>query len=173
MPSQRPIVRAARLDPCIMLAVFSAALVFDAMSSAMAQGALHRMWDDLIARPSGPLAFRFLLQPVMAAIIGVRDGLKDAQTGRSPYFWTVLSQPDKRNARLREGAWATSRIILLGLVMDAIYQFKVFGTFYPVEALIIVLVLAFIPYLLIRGPVARIARWRNRRMSSNHAQGAP
>ena len=42
--------------------------------------------------------------------------------------------------------------------MDAIYQLKVFGTFYPGEAVIIALVLAFVPYLLIRGPVARIAR---------------
>jgi hypothetical protein len=156
-----------------MLAAFSAVLLFDAMSSAIAQGALHRMWDDLLARPSGPVAFRFLLQPVMAAILGVRDGLKDAKIGRSPYFWTVLSQPDKRNARLREGAWATSRVILLGLVMDAIYQFKVLGTFYPVEALIIVLALAFVPYLLIRGRVDRIARWWSRRTSSDHAQGAP
>ena len=42
--------------------------------------------------------------------------------------------------------------------MDTIYQLKVLGTFYPGEAVIIALALAFVPYLLLRGPVVRIAR---------------
>jgi hypothetical protein len=46
--------------------------------------------------------------------------------------------------------------------MDAIYQLIVLKRFYPVEALIIALLLAFVPYLLIRRPAARIARrWRD------------
>jgi hypothetical protein len=120
--------------------------------------ALHRFWDDLVERPSGPMAFRFILQPVMVAIAAIHDGIKDARTGRSPYFWTVLSKPHERVARLREGLNATARIILLGLAMDVIYQIIALKTFYPVEALIIALMLAFVPYLLIRGPAARIAR---------------
>ena len=116
---------------------------------------LTRIWEDLVARPDGPLSFRFILQPVMAALLAVRDGIKDARTGRSPYFWTVLSDVHKRNARLREGMAATARIILLGLAIDAVYQIKVLGTFYPFEALTVALVLAFLPYLLLRGPVER------------------
>ena len=54
-------------------------------------------------------------------------------------------------------AWtATARIILLGLAMDVIYQVMVFNMFYPIEALIIALLLAFVPYLLIRGLVVRV-----------------
>jgi hypothetical protein len=121
--------------------------------------ALQRMWQDLTGRPSGPMSFRFILQPVMAAIAATHDGIRDAQLGRSPYFWTVLNNPDKRAGRLREGLVSTARIILLGIGMDAIYQAKAFGTFYPVEALLIALALAFIPYLLLRGPIERIAHW--------------
>jgi len=45
--------------------------------------------------------------------------------------------------------------------MDVIYQFIEFKTFHPAEAVIIALLLAFVPYLLFRGPVARIVcRWR-------------
>ena len=101
----------------------------------------------------------------MAAIVAIHDGLKDARTGRSPYlwtvvrFWTVAHTRGERVERLREGLIATSRIILLGIVMDAIYQFLEFPTFYPVGALLIAVLLAFVPYLLIRGPVTRIARW--------------
>ncbi|CCB66835.1 MULTISPECIES: hypothetical protein [unclassified Hyphomicrobium] len=117
-----------------------------------------RQWQDFTGRPSGPMSFRFILQPTMAMMAALHDGINDARLGRSPYFWTVLTNAQKRPGRLREGIISTARIVLLGLVMDAIYQFKVLGTFYPAEAVIIAVVLAFVPYLLIRGPVARIAR---------------
>src|SRR5262245_5339431 len=105
---------------------------------------LNRMWQDFLARPDGPLSFRFILQPTMAAVLAVRDGIKDARTGRSPYFWTVLHNKEKRNARLEEGLAATARILLLGLAMDVIYQIWVLGKLYPTEAAIVAISLAFI-----------------------------
>ena len=122
----------------------------------------HRMWTDLLDRPGGPMTFRFILQPIMAAIAALIDGIRDARLGRSPYFWTILSDGQRRTRRLREGFISTARIILLGIGMDAIYQYRVLKTFYPDEAVIIALTLAVVPYLIIRGPVARIARrWRS------------
>jgi hypothetical protein len=126
---------------------------------AEAADALSRMWGDILARPEGPLSFRFFVQPAMAAILAIRDGIKDARTGRSPYFWTVLHDKQKRNARLEEGLAATARILLLGLAMDAIYQVLALGKFYPTEAAVVAIGLAFVPYLLIRGPAERLARW--------------
>jgi hypothetical protein len=105
------------------------------------------------------MRFRFILQPLMAAIAAILDGLKDARTGRSPYFWTLLRNPRERIERLNEGLNATARIILLGLVMDAIYQIIVLKRFYPAEAVIVALLFAFVPYVIIRGPVVRIERW--------------
>jgi hypothetical protein len=64
-----------------------------------------------------------------------------------------------RTRRLNEGLNATARIILLlGLVMDAIYQGIVLRRFYPAEAVIVALLFAFVPYVIMRGPAARIAR---------------
>src|SRR5215469_16338218 len=83
---------------------------------------LEQFWHDLVERPDGPMRFRFLLQPLITTIVAIRDGLKDAQSGRSPYFATVLGNPQERIGRLREGLNATARIIALGLVMDVIYQ---------------------------------------------------
>lgn len=127
------------------------------------QEILQRFWVDLLARPSGPLAVRFLLQPIIASALAIRDGMKDARDGRSPYFWTVLSQPAERRARLREGLSATSKIMIVALVLDVAYQIIRLQTVYPVEALVVAIVLGFIPYLLIRGPAARIARTLGRR----------
>ena len=94
----------------------------------------------------------------MAAIAAILDGLKDGRTGRSPYFWTLLRNPRERIERLNEGLNATARIIFLGLVMDAIYQIIVLKRFYPAEAVIVALLFAFVPYVIIRGPVVRIER---------------
>jgi hypothetical protein len=117
-----------------------------------------RFWHDLVERPDGPMRFRFILQPVMATIAAIRDGLVDARLGRSPHLMTVLRNPKERVGRLNEGLNATARIILLGIAMDVIYQLIVLKTFYPGEALVVALLLAFVPYLIIRGLVARIAR---------------
>ena len=62
------------------------------------------------------------VQPAMAAVAAIHDGIKDAKAGRSPYFWTVLRNPEKRVGRLREGLNATARIILLAIAMDVVYQ---------------------------------------------------
>ena len=130
----------------------------------------QRIWQNLLERPSGPMTFRFILQPIMVSIAAWRDGARDARTGRSPYFWTILTNPAEVRGRLREGQIATARILLLGLVMDVIYQAIVFDTFHPGEAAIISILLAFVPYLLLRGPFARVVAWWRARGSANDAQ---
>jgi hypothetical protein len=121
----------------------------------------ERIWHQLIERTDAPMRFRFVLQPLIAAIVAIRDGLNDARTGRSPFIPTMLYKPRERTERLREALNATARIILLGLVMDGIYQAIVLKRFYPAEAVIVALLFAFVPYVVIRGPATRIARrWR-------------
>lgn len=132
------------------------------------QDSWTRLWHDLLARPSGPFAFRFLLQPTMAAIAAVRAGLIDARTGRSPYFLALFTEPGERAARLHEGLSATAKIFFIGLAMDGIYQFVVLKKFYPLEALIVCVALAVVPYFIIRGPVARVARWWHSRHGADH-----
>ncbi len=117
-----------------------------------------RMWQNLFERPGGPMVFRFFLQPTMAAIAAWRDGIYDARTRRTPFFAGALTDPGQRTARLNEALVATARIILLGLVMDGIYQAIEFKSFHPVEAVIIALLLAFVPYVLLRGLITRAAR---------------
>jgi hypothetical protein len=117
-----------------------------------------RFWTDLVSRLTGPMTFRLILQAMMATIYAFRDGIKDAHEGRPAYFWSFFAHPELKGALLREGAKAVGRVIILGIVMDVIYQVTVFRRLYPLELVVVVLALAFIPYLLFRGPVSRIAR---------------
>ncbi len=122
---------------------------------------LGRLWSDILDRPTGPMMFRFILQPTMAIIAALRDGIHDARVGRRPYVWALIHgvrDSGGRGGRLWEGIVSTARILILGVVMDIIYQWKVLGTFYPVQAVVIAILLAFVPYLLLRGPIERIAR---------------
>ena len=145
----------ARFVVALMLVFVALGVVLYGFSAEV----LERIWQNMIDRTGGTMTFRFFLQPIMASIAALFDGIKDARAGRSYYLWTALTDPAKRAGRLHEGLISTARVILLGLCMDVIYQLIEFETFHPAEAVIIALLLAFVPYVLLRGPVARIARW--------------
>lgn len=119
---------------------------------------LVRFWQELVERPSGPLAFRFILQPAMATFLAIRDGWRDAEMHHPPYFWAIWHDPVTRGARLREGLAAVSRVLLLGVGMDLVYQVVRLHAFRPLETVMIALGLAFVPYLIARGPAARVGR---------------
>jgi hypothetical protein len=121
-------------------------------------GVFQRIWRDLMERPTGPMSFRFILQPLMAAVTAIIDGLRDARIVRSPFFRALLFEPQHRIPRLVEAFNAIARIILLGLVMDVIYQLIAFHRFYPAEAVIVALLLAVVPYVVLRGLITRGAR---------------
>jgi len=121
---------------------------------------LARFWENLVSRVGGPMTFRLILQPIMAAIFAVRGGLKDAREGRPAYFWALFTDSVNRRDMLRDGWKSVGRVFVFAIIIDLVYQWIVFRWFYPGEALLVSAILAFIPYLLIRGPVNRIARRR-------------
>ena len=119
---------------------------------------LARIVHDDFGRLDGPLHFRILLQPTMAIIFAIRDGLNDARQGRPAYFWSLFTEPMHRRERLRDGWRSISKIFIIAVVLDIAYQLIVFHWFYPFETLTVAVFLALIPYLLVRGPVNRIMR---------------
>lgn len=116
-----------------------------------------RFAENLVDRISGPMKFRFVLQPVMAVIFAVIAGLKDAKTGKPPYFWALFTNPAERAGMLKDGWKSVGKVFVLALVLDIVYQIIVLHTVYPGEVLIVALALAIVPYLIVRGLVTRIA----------------
>jgi hypothetical protein len=153
--------RSARIMAWLVVAITAALVVLGLAWYGFSAEVHQRIWRDMAERPGGPMSFRFLLQPTMAFIAALHDGIQDARIHRTPYLRAILRDPAQRGDRLREGLFATARIILLGLGMDAVYQWRVLGTFYPGEALLITFLLAVVPYLVLRGPISVIARRLN------------
>ena len=89
----------------VLLIAFTAAGVF---WYGFTEEVRHRVWEQLIERPGGPMTFRFILQPCMAAIAALRDGVNDARSGRRPYFWALLANPLEDSHRLYEGLISTA-----------------------------------------------------------------
>jgi len=125
---------------------------------------LTRLWENLGGRIGGPMSLRLLLQPTIATILAIRSGLADARAGKPPFFWTVLTNANDRRELLRSGWKSVAKVFTMAVVLDVVYQLIVARWVYPLEAVIVAFVLACVPYLLLRGPVNRIASgWRRKR----------
>jgi hypothetical protein len=121
----------------------------------------QRIIENLFGRLDGPMHFRFILQPLIAVIFALIDGIKDAKNGKPAYFWAIFFNPGNRKELLKDGWKHVGKILILAIVLDTVYQLKVFHKIYPGEMLIVAFILAILPYLLLRGPVNRLMKlWK-------------
>lgn len=113
----------------------------------------------LLGRIEGPLSFRIIIQPVVAMVLAVRAGLKDAREGRPPHLWAILTDSVHRGQLLRESWKDVAKVFIAAFIIDLIYEIIALRRIYPLQSVIVATTLALIPYLIIRGPVNRIARY--------------
>jgi hypothetical protein len=119
---------------------------------------LTTYWNDFLGRFEGPLHFRLIMQPLMAILFAVRDGRRDAREGRGAYLWSLFSDAAQRAYLLRDGIKSIAKVFVLAFVLDHAYQFIEWHGIKPLQGLLTAVVLAVIPYVLLRGPVNRVAR---------------
>ena len=63
-----------------------------------------RFWHDLLERPDQFMRFRFILQPIMAAIAALHDGIEDARTsGDRPTFGRCSAVHRSASAAWKKG----------------------------------------------------------------------
>ena len=116
-----------------------------------------RVLSDLVGRVEGPLKLRLVIQPLVACIFAVRAGLRDAREGKSPYFWALAFDAGHRRQLLGQGWRDIAKLFVAAVILDVIYQFIALHTVYPGEAVVVAIVLAVIPYALIRAAVGRLS----------------
>jgi hypothetical protein len=124
---------------------------------------LFQRGEHLFSRAGGPLTFRLVIMPTVVTLVAIRAGLRDAREGNRPFGWALISNPAEV---WRSVVKDVGRIFIVALVMDTVYQLMVLRWFYPGEALVVALVCAVLPYVLLRGPVNRLARGRYRNQAN-------
>ena len=120
---------------------------------------LAKSGEMLMGRWGGPMSFRCVMQPLVACFLAVSAAIRDARAGRPAYFfWPVFYCGERRKELLRQLWKDVGKVFLVACVLDVIYEMIVYRWVYPGQAMIVGVVLAIVPYLLLRGPVGRLAR---------------
>ena len=115
--------------------------------------------DMLIGREHGPLHLRFVFQPLVAVVIATRVGIRDAREGLPDFLFLAAIMDKARRAELLREVWRNvGKVLIVAFTLDVIYELIVWRRVYPIQAVLVAVVLAVVPYLLIRGPATRIAR---------------
>ena len=113
---------------------------------------------DIPKRLEGPGRLRFVLQPLMAILLGVRSGRADAAAGRPPFLRGILFHSGHRGALVQSGLETISTVLLAGVLADSVFQWILLGISYPGAALVIGPVLVTVPYALTREVAGAVAR---------------
>ena len=116
--------------------------------------------EDIPRRLAGPGRFRFILQPAIATFLGIRSGLADARAGRPPYLYGMLFHRGLRREFVRTGFETVANLLLMGILLDAVFQWVILGVSHPGAALVVGPVLIGGPYSLARALSNRLARRR-------------
>jgi len=119
---------------------------------------IGRGWDNFVARPNGSFGLRFYVQPTMAGLLALRDGIQDARKGRQGYLWAMLTRRERRLQLLHEGWRGALTPFLVAIALDSVYQLVTVKFVYPLELLFTATLLALVPYALLRGPFNRLAQ---------------
>lgn len=120
-------------------------------------------WARFLLQTRGPFSFRFIVQPVMAMLIGIRAGARDARLGTHPYFSWFITHRDDRSELLKSLWKDIARLFIFATALDMLVQWLMFKWIYPGGAILVGFFLAVPTYVLVRGPTNRIIQMKNRK----------
>ena len=135
-----------------------------------------RIWENLIARIDGPMKFRIILQPLVSLYFAITAGKRDARIGQVPYLLGLITFKGHRKKLIKQGWKDVGKVFIAAIVIDIIYQMvMIFGRgsqsmYYLMETILTAFILAFIPYIIFRGPVNRIFRRKHNGISAENSE---
>jgi hypothetical protein len=121
----------------------------------------QQFFEDMLARLSGAGRLRFVLQPVAALLVGMRDGIRDSRAGCPPFLLALVSQRARRTDLLRNAFASVRDLVAIAIILDVICQFLILREIHPGAALVLGPLLIAVPYSISRALANRIARRRS------------
>ena len=117
----------------------------------------------------GRFQIRLILQPVLAILLGIRFGIRDAKAGRLPFFQSLLHEKGDRGKILKDAARDALIPLVVALIIDSILQHLINGRVRPFAAAVVGGILVFVPFLIVRALVNRA--WTHGHPGQPHAAG--
>jgi hypothetical protein len=100
---------------------------------------------------NGPFKFRFVLQPLMAIVLGVRDGRADRLAGRPPFLWSLFTEKMGRKERMLGALRQIALPLALAFVLEAVVEVLLFRDVRLFSVVAVGAVLIALPYANVRG----------------------
>lgn len=112
---------------------------------------MEALATTLLGLANEPFSFRFVVQPALALLLGLRDARLDAAAGKPPYFLSLFVAREQRRDRLREGVRAIAIPLVIAVGLDSVVQYLVAGRVHLWHAVVIGALLIAVPYVGARG----------------------
>jgi hypothetical protein len=123
-------------------------------------GFFEAIGHDLTGRGmfGGKFQIRLILQPLLAFLLGVRFGLRDAKEGKRAFFMRLIGAEAQHDRWpiLREGLRDAIVPLCIAFVIDGILQRIINGHVRPLAAVVVGALLVFLPFVIGRGLSNRI-----------------
>jgi hypothetical protein len=126
-------------------------------------------WDSIWHELTTAGRFRLIIQPALAMVLGVRIGLADARAGSQPFIARLIRSPHERWSLLRESIVHAAKPLTLALLMDGLFQYLTFGRIRILAAIIVGILLVWLPFSSTRGLTNRVWTSHRRRMARRAA----
>jgi hypothetical protein len=94
----------------------------------------------------------------VAIVLGIRSGRADARAGRPPYLEGVLFHRDLRRELVKTGYQRVANLLLMGILLDSVFQWVILGVSHPGAALVVGPVLIVTPYAVARALANRVTQ---------------
>jgi len=107
---------------------------------------------------------RFVLQPTVATILGIRDGVKDATAGAPPFLSDLPFHKSNRRELVRSALASVRDLVAVAILLDVVSQILILRMVNPFAALLLGPVLIATPYGVSRALANRVASLRARRI---------
>ena len=146
----------------LAIVVIVAALPF-AIAETLQTGRVYvfsrQFLEELPQRFTGPGRLRFILQPAIAILLGLRGGLADARTGNPPFLFGLLFDAGRRRELLKSGVGTIRNLLAFGIILDIVFQWVLYRAVHPGAAVLIGPILICAPYAIARALTRRVAGW--------------
>jgi len=101
--------------------------------------------------PDQPFSFRFIVQPLLAILLGLRDGKRDATDGKPPYAFSLLTNRLDRRVLAKEGLRTVALPLMVAIVLDGVVQLLLRHRVVVWRAVVVGVLLIGLPYIASRG----------------------